>query len=165
MDWYASDDNLCGTPGSWKKLNAGRLPTCGLWTVDANSHMPCHSVPIPRCAVALRSLFQNRMVIWHGTGAVWCVNQTQPHCVNQMGKTQFKPLAAWERHCMCELAWSFPYLNLPSEVLCVFLSTWSRLCRRILIWNLRALGSVCRIVSLPLNCCPHVRSCYFVSFF
>jgi hypothetical protein len=34
-----------------------------------------------------------------------CVNQTRPHCVNQMGKTQSKPLAgrhdrgtAWARH-------------------------------------------------------------------
>jgi hypothetical protein len=40
-----------------------------------------------------------------------CVNQTRPHCVNQMGKTQFKPLVerhgrgtAWERHGMCESA-------------------------------------------------------------
>jgi hypothetical protein len=40
-----------------------------------------------------------------------CVNQTRPHCVNQMGKTQSKPLAerhgrgtAWERHGMCEPA-------------------------------------------------------------
>jgi hypothetical protein len=38
-----------------------------------------------------------------------CVNQTRPHCVNQMGKTQSKPLAerhargtAWARHRMCE---------------------------------------------------------------
>jgi hypothetical protein len=31
-----------------------------------------------------------------------CVNQTWPHCVNQMGKTQSKPLA--ERHVMCESA-------------------------------------------------------------
>jgi hypothetical protein len=38
-----------------------------------------------------------------------CVNQTRPHCVNQVGKTQSKPLAerhdrgtAWERHGMCE---------------------------------------------------------------
>jgi hypothetical protein len=30
------------------------------------------------------------------------VNQTRPHCVNQMGMTQSKPLA--ERHGMCELA-------------------------------------------------------------
>jgi hypothetical protein len=51
-----------------------------------------------------------------------CVNQTLPHCVNQMGKTQSKALAvrhgrgtagkrkgngmgtAWERHGMCESA-------------------------------------------------------------
>jgi hypothetical protein len=40
-----------------------------------------------------------------------CVNQTRPHCVNQMGKRQSKPLAAWHgwgkacvRHGMCELA-------------------------------------------------------------
>jgi len=38
-------------------------------------------------------------------------NQTRPHCVNQMGKTHSKPLAArhgrgmaWARHAMCESA-------------------------------------------------------------
>jgi len=38
------------------------------------------------------------------------VNQTRPHCVNQMGKTHSKPLAARHgggtaraRHVMCEL--------------------------------------------------------------
>jgi hypothetical protein len=47
-----------------------------------------------------------------------CVNQTRPHCVNEMGKTQSKPLAerhgmwvlafnaAGKRHGMCELALS-----------------------------------------------------------
>jgi hypothetical protein len=53
-----------------------------------------------------------------------CVNQTRPHCVNQMGKTQSKPLAerhgrgkawerhgngmgtAWKRHGVCESAFS-----------------------------------------------------------
>ena len=41
---------------------------------------------------------------WHGHGMP-SVNQTQPHCVNQMGKTHSKPLAvrhdrgkAWARH-------------------------------------------------------------------
>jgi hypothetical protein len=29
---------------------------------------------------------------WHG---MTCVNRTAPHCVNQMGKTYSKPLAAW----------------------------------------------------------------------
>jgi hypothetical protein len=40
-----------------------------------------------------------------------CVNQTWPHCVNQMGKTQSKHLVerhgrgtAWARHGMCESA-------------------------------------------------------------
>jgi hypothetical protein len=32
-----------------------------------------------------------------------CVNQTRPHCVNQMGKTQ---TMAGERHGMCELAFT-----------------------------------------------------------
>ena len=44
----------------------------------------------------------------HGRG-VASVNQTRPHCVNQMGKTHSEPLAArhgrgtaWARHAMCE---------------------------------------------------------------
>jgi hypothetical protein len=56
---------------------------------DDNSHMPCHAH-----AVTLRSRSQNSMVVaWHRRGMA-CVNQTRPHCVNQMGKTQSKPLAA-----------------------------------------------------------------------
>ena len=50
------------------------------------------------------------------------VNQTPPHCVNQMGKTHSKPLVtrhgrgtAWARHAMCESAfkvsWSFVFYN------------------------------------------------------
>ena len=41
------------------------------------------------------------------------VNQTRPRCVNQMGKTHSKPLAArhgrgtaWARHAMCESAFN-----------------------------------------------------------
>jgi hypothetical protein len=53
-----------------------------------------NAMPMPRCAVALESRFQNDMVVaWHGRGMV-CVNQKRPHCANQMGKTQSKPLAA-----------------------------------------------------------------------
>jgi hypothetical protein len=42
----------------------------------------------PCCAVALR------ITAWsvHGMASV---NQTRPHCVNQMGKTHSKHLAAW----------------------------------------------------------------------
>ena len=49
---------------------------------------------------------------WHELGMA-SVNQTRPHCVNQMGKTHSKPLAArhgmdavWARHAMCESAFS-----------------------------------------------------------
>ena len=42
----------------------------------------------------------------HGMASV---NQTRPHCVNQMGKTHSKPLAArhgrgttWAQHAVCE---------------------------------------------------------------
>jgi hypothetical protein len=51
---------------------------------------------------------------WHGRGMA-SVNQTRPQCVNQMGKTHFKPLAArhgrgtaWARHAMCESAFKHP---------------------------------------------------------
>ena len=47
---------------------------------------------------------------WHERGMA-SVDQTRPRCVNQMGKTHSKPLAArlgrgmaWARHVMCESA-------------------------------------------------------------
>jgi uncharacterized protein len=50
---------------------------------------------------------------WHERGMA-NVNQTRPHCVNQMGKTHSKTLAArygrgtaWARHAMCESALMF----------------------------------------------------------
>ena len=62
----------------------------------------------PCCAVALRRTAWSEH--WHGRGMA-SVNQTRPHCVNQMGKTLSKPLAArhgretaWARHAMCESA-------------------------------------------------------------
>jgi hypothetical protein len=51
---------------------------------------------------------------WHGNGMA-SVNQTRPHCVNQMGKTHSKPLAArqaWARHAMCESAFT---VDTPTE--------------------------------------------------
>ena len=45
-------------------------------------------------AVLCRGLQKNGMVrAWHGHGKA-SVNQTRPHCVNQMRKTHSKPLAA-----------------------------------------------------------------------
>jgi hypothetical protein len=51
-----------------------------------------------------------------------CVNQTRPHCVNQMGKKQSKSLSktawqgngtgtAWEQHGKCESAFSYTARN------------------------------------------------------
>ena len=83
--------------------------------------MPCsdHSVLLKATAqhgrlstaVLSRGLEKNGMVgAWHGHGMA-SVNQTRPRCVNQMGRTHSKPLAArhgrgtaWERR---------SYVNLP----------------------------------------------------
>jgi hypothetical protein len=52
-----------------------------------------YSALMPHYAVALTGRFQNGMVLaWQGNGMA-CVNQTRPHFVNQMGKTQPKHLA------------------------------------------------------------------------
>jgi hypothetical protein len=56
---------------------------------DVNSHMP---VPRPCCAMPWpwEVAF---ITAWHGRGMA-CVNHVRPHCVNQIGKTQTKHLAA-----------------------------------------------------------------------
>jgi hypothetical protein len=51
-------------------------------------------MPMLRCAVALRSHFQNGMVVARQGCGMASVNQTRPDCANQMGKTQSKPLVA-----------------------------------------------------------------------
>jgi hypothetical protein len=77
---------------------AGGSPTCRLRTADANSHMPCRShaalcggLERPLSERHIRGTSGER----HGNG-VSCFNQTQLHCVNQIWKTQSKPIA--ERH-------------------------------------------------------------------
>jgi hypothetical protein len=57
---------------------------------------------------------------WHGNGMA-SVNQTRPHCVNQLGKTHSKRLAArhgrgtaWAQHAMCESVCK-DLLHLPAE--------------------------------------------------
>ena len=66
----------------------------------SDSHLPCHAHAMLR---PCRSC-QGHSRAWHGRDMV-SVNQTRPHCVNQMGKTHSKPLAvrrgrgkAWARH-------------------------------------------------------------------
>jgi hypothetical protein len=57
-------------------------------------------MPMPRCAVALSSRFQNGMVAAWQWRSMTFVNQTLLHCVYQIGKIQSKHLAA--RHDMAE---------------------------------------------------------------
>jgi hypothetical protein len=69
----------------------------------SDSHLPCHAPTMPffrrETAVLCCGVEKNGMVgAWHGE----CES---PHCVNQMGKTHSKPLAArhgwgnaWARH-------------------------------------------------------------------
>jgi hypothetical protein len=67
--------------------------------------------PQASTAVLCRGLEKNGMVrAWHECGMA-SVNQTRPHCVNQMGKTHSKHLATrhgrgmtWARYAMCESA-------------------------------------------------------------
>ena len=96
---------------------------CGLVWLAPAVPRPCHALTMPFfsrprhsmvvsrrpcCAVVLRRTAWSE----HGMGMA-SVNQTRPHCVNQMGKTRSKPLAArhdrgtaWARHAMCESAFS-----------------------------------------------------------
>jgi hypothetical protein len=73
-------------------------------------------------AVALKGRFQNGMfVAWQGNGMA-CVNQTRPHCVNQMGKTIYTLSGkAWHGNGM---VWVNPTLHgedLPSATrICCF---------------------------------------------
>ena len=55
------------------------------------------------------------VIAWHGR-SMTSVNQLRPHCVNQMGNTRSKPLAArhgrgtaWARHAMCDSAFMRSY--------------------------------------------------------
>ena len=79
---------------------------------------PCHALTKATTqhdrlstAVLCCGLEKSGMVrAWHGH-CMTSVNQTRPHCVNQMGKTHSKLLAArhgrgtvWARHAMCESA-------------------------------------------------------------
>ena len=72
---------------------------------------PCRSSQGYSTAVLCCGLEKNGMVgAWHGHGLA-SVNQTRSHCVDQMGKTHSKHLAArhgrgtaWARHAMCESA-------------------------------------------------------------
>jgi hypothetical protein len=97
----------------------------------SDSHLPCSDHAVLLKATAQHStaverrlccgLEKNGMVgAWHGHGMA-SVNQTRPHCINQMGKTHSKPLAArhgrgtaWARQWHCMLCVNRPLLFLVS---------------------------------------------------
>jgi hypothetical protein len=103
-----------------------------IYTVRPRLIHTCHAAPMPcsNHAVLLKvtaqhgrlstamlccGLEKNGVVrAWHGLG-IASVNQTRQHCINQMGKTHSKALAArhgrgtaWARHAMCESAFKGP---------------------------------------------------------
>jgi hypothetical protein len=89
-------------------MNVGRSHTCRFWTADSNSQMPCHG------HTALCRGLEKSLSEWHGLSMAR-VNHSRSHCVNQMGKTLSKSLAArngmgtaWVRHGVCELALNGP---------------------------------------------------------
>jgi hypothetical protein len=109
--------------GSRKKPNAGRSPTYRLWTADANSHMPCHA------HAALCHGLQKSLSERLGRGMAY-VNQTWPHCANQMGKTQSKPLAA--RHGR-GTAWHV-WISLNRHLTCMHLYAVNTTCTVVSTW-------------------------------
>ena len=68
--------------------------------ITVKPSMPRHSTAVDRRTWSWEERHDQSMA---------SVNQTRPHCVNQMGKTHSKPLAArhgrgtaWAQHAMCE---------------------------------------------------------------
>jgi hypothetical protein len=93
--------NVC-LRSSRKKPNVGRSHTDHLLTPDVKSHVPYHA-PTMLCHGLEKSLSvqygQSKAGAQHGH-VMAGVNQTQLHYVNQMGKTQSKPLVTWHGHSM-----------------------------------------------------------------
>ena len=80
---------------------------CGCVSFTLAMPLTCHALTMPWP-------WEEGMVrAWQGRGMAG-VNQTRPHCVNQMGKTHSRSLAArygrgtaWARHAMCESALNY----------------------------------------------------------
>ena len=79
------------------------IHTCHAMPMPCSCHaptMPFFSRPQQSTAVQCCGIEKNGMVgAWHGHGMA-SVNQTRPHCVNQMGNTHSKPLAPRHGHGM-----------------------------------------------------------------
>jgi hypothetical protein len=85
------------------RVVAGRSRTRAC-SPQAVSRRSCCAVVLKRTACSEHGM--DAAWAWHGMVSV---NQTRPHCVNQVGKTHSKPLAArhgrgtaWAQHAMCE---------------------------------------------------------------
>jgi hypothetical protein len=81
----------------WQEPNRSAISFYGSTALSGLVSCRAHAVPLPCCAVPLRSRFQNGMVgarqgLGMGMGMAY-VKQTRPQSVNQVGKTQSKPLA------------------------------------------------------------------------
>ena len=130
---------------------------CGsVWFTRA---MPCsdHAVLLKATAQHGRretvmlccGLEKNSMVReWHGHGMA-SVNQTRPHCVNQMGKTFLAARhgAAWERHVRCESALSGHVQR--GALLSLLKRQWGTMSRRHFYWRINSI--VLLIVKCPLR--------------
>jgi hypothetical protein len=85
-DWYASDNKF---PGTGRGSSKGHKLSSRKHAVNMPS--PYHGLERSLTERHISGMAGER----HGNGMA-CVNQTRPHCVNQMGKTQSNYLA--ERH-------------------------------------------------------------------
>ena len=113
----------------------------------SDSHLPCHTHAMPRpCRSSqghgiARPSFDGRAVALRRTAwaCMASVNQTRPHCVNQMRKTHSKHLVArhgrgtaWARYAMCESALNDRFRHsLHTEKLVIVPSRY----RRFLTWE------------------------------
>ena len=99
------------------------------------------------------------------------VNQTRPHCVNQMGKTHSKPLAArhgrgtaWARHAMCKSALrvtSTREVAVLLQFMSVDLLGWSIAPKKFVLFVLHELAqSVQKNIYIIKLDCMRVRSVY-----
>jgi hypothetical protein len=113
---------LCVVAAWSQTLAGGQHATCCLLTDDAIVWFTQYqSVPMlfacrHPAATMTRTCHERHICGIAGerhANSMVCVNQTRPHCVNQMGKTQSKTLAerhgremAGQRHGMCESAFT-----------------------------------------------------------
>jgi hypothetical protein len=114
--FYLQPPSIQKCRGTWHSISDEICIIANDWQLKADSDIACltREVPLPcRAAKDLVCAF----LIWFTQCGRVCftlhisMNQTRSICVNQMGKTHSKPLAArngrgnvWARHAMCESA-------------------------------------------------------------